>query len=66
MMYELMLMYKDNYMKKEQSTLPRLMQALSIYMEDDSWLYAEIMNCNTGELLATWVNNEDYGVTTAG
>lgn len=66
MLYELTLTYDDGAMKKEQATLPNLMTALGVYLEDDTWTYAEIMSCQTGELLATWANNKDYGVTTIG
>lgn len=66
MMYELTMTYDDGTMKKEQAKLPNLMCALSIYMEDNDWTYAEIMNCQTGELIATWENNPQYGATTIG
>lgn len=66
MMYELTMTYDDGTMKKEQAELPNLMCALSIYMEDNSWIYAEITNLRTGELIATWENDKVYGVTTMG
>lgn len=64
MKYELVLTYKDGTMKKETEELPKLMTALGIYMEDDTWVYAHIMNCQTGELIAIWQNNKEYGVET--
>lgn len=64
MEYELVMTYKDGAMKKETEKLPKLMTALGIYMEDDSWVYVQIMNCQTGELIATWENNSEYGVGT--
>ena len=63
MMYELTMTYDDGTMKQERAKLPNLMSALGIYMEDDNWAYVEIMNCQTGELIATWGNNPQYGVT---
>ena len=61
MKYEMVLTYKDGTMKKETETLPKLMTALGIYMEDDTWVYAHIMNCQTGELIAIWQNHKEYG-----
>lgn len=63
MMYELVLTYDDGAMKKETAKLPNLMSALGIYMEDDSWCYAQITNCQTGEVIAIWENNSEYGAT---
>lgn len=62
MMYELVLTYDDGAMKKETAKLPNIMSALSIYMEDNSWTFAEIMNCQTGEIIATWTNTKN-GIT---
>lgn len=64
MEYELVMTYNDGGMKKETEKLPALMTALGIYMEDNSWTYVQIMNCQTGELIATWENNSEYGVGT--
>lgn len=64
MEYELVMTYNDGGMKKETEKLPALMTALGIYMEDNSWTYVQIMNCQTGELIATWENNSKYGVGT--
>lgn len=63
MKYELVLTYDDGMMKKEQSYLPELMCALAIYMQDDSWRYVQITNCQTGEVIAIWENNSKYGAT---
>lgn len=65
MMYELIMTYDDGMMKKEQATLPAIMSALGIYMEDDSWTFANIRNCATDEIIATWTNSGKYGVTVA-
>lgn len=62
MKYELVMTYNNGAMKKETAKLPELIAALGIYMEDDTWLYAHIMNCQTGELIAIWENNSEYGV----
>ena len=62
MMYELVLTYDDGAMKKETAKLPNIMSALSIYIEDNSWTFAEIKNCQTGEIIATWTNTEN-GIT---
>ena len=59
MMYELVLTYDDGAMKKETAKLPNIMGALSIYMEDNSWTFAKIINCQTGEIIATWTNTEN-------
>lgn len=64
MNYELIMTYKDGAMKKETATLPAIMTALGIYTEDNSWVYIQIMNCQTGEILTTWENSEEYGVGT--
>ena len=61
--YELVLTYTDGTMKKEQATLPNLMYTLGIYFTDPDWLYAEITNAGTGEVIAGWSNASDYGVT---
>lgn len=61
--YELVLTHVDGAMKKEQATLPNLMRVLSIYLTDPDWLYAEITNGGTGEVIACWNNAPDYGVT---
>lgn len=63
MMYELIMTYDDGTLRKEQAKLPDLMTALGIYMEDNSWTYAQIMNCQTGELIARWANVGAYGAT---
>lgn len=62
MMYELVLTYDDGAIKKETAKLPNIMSTLSIYMEDNSWTFAKIMNCQTGEIIATWTNTEN-GIT---
>lgn len=64
MMYQLLMTYDDGTVKKEKANLPSLMAALGIYMEDKSWCFAEITNCQTGEVLAAWMNNPVYGATT--
>ena len=64
--YEMILTYEDGTMKKERATLPAIMAALAIYMEDDTWHYAEITNCLTDDVLAQWVNYRTRGVTSAG
>lgn len=62
MMYQLIMAYDDGSMKKERATLPNIMSALSVYMEDGSWTFTKIMNCQTGEVIATWTNTEN-GIT---
>lgn len=61
--YELLLTYTDGTIKKEQATLPILMRALSIYFNDDDWLYSEIVNRQTGEIICRWSNLAEWGVT---
>ena len=61
--YELLLTYHDGTMKKERATLSILMRALSIYFNDDNWLYAEITNRQTGEIICRWGNLVKWGVT---
>lgn len=52
--YELILTYNDGETKKERATLPAIMGALAIYMDDETWTYAKITNCATGEVIAEW------------
>lgn len=64
--YELILTYEDGTMKEERATLPAIMAALAIYMEDETWNYVEITNCFTGEVIAQWENyRHTWGVTRA-
>ena len=64
--YEMILTYADGTMKKERATLPAIMAALAIYMEDETWHYAEITNCSTDEVIVQWVNYKTRGATRAG
>lgn len=64
MLYELTLNYENGITKKETADLPTLMHCLSYYMEEEPWHTIDIMNCQTGEIIAMWEHNEDYGVTT--
>lgn len=64
MEYELVMTYNNGGMKKETAKLPELMTALGIYVEDNTWTYVQIMNCQTGELIVTWENSKEYGVGT--
>lgn len=62
MLYELTMTYENGITKKERADLPTLMHALSYYIEEEPWNSIEIMNCQTGEIIATWGSNEKYGV----
>lgn len=64
MLYELTMTYENGIKKKEKADLPTLMHCLSYYMEEEPWTYVEIVNAQTGEVIALWENNSDYGVTT--
>jgi len=66
MMYELTMVYENNVRKVERADLPTLMHCLSYYMDEEPWAHIEIMNCQTGEIIAMWEHNDEYGVTTAG
>ena len=63
MKYELILTYDDGMMKKERASLANIMGAMGIYMEDNSWVFAQIMNCTTGEIVAHWTNDPNNGIT---
>lgn len=66
MLYELTLTYENGIVKKEKADLPTLMHCLSYYIDNEPWTLIEIVNCQTGELIAVWTDNPQYGVTTAG
>lgn len=66
MLYELTMVYENNVCKVERADLPTMMHCLSYYMEEEPWTRVEIMNCQTGELIAMWEHNDKYGVTTIG
>lgn len=51
---------------RERADLPTMMHCLSYYMEEEPWTRVEIMNCQTGEVIAMWEHNDKYGVTTIG
>jgi len=64
MLYELTMTYDNGIVKKEKADLPTLMHCLSYYMDEEPWTYVEIVNAQTGEVIAHWGNVPEYGVTT--
>lgn len=66
MLYELTMTYENGITKKERADLPTLMHCLSYYMDEEPWTHIDIMNAQTGEIIACWEQNDEYGVTTAG
>ena len=56
--------FNNGDMIKMTNGLPELMRVLGGIFEISKWCYAEIMNCVTGELIATWRNDTEIGVTT--
>jgi len=64
-MYELTMVYANGVNKVEKADLSTLMHCLSYYMVEEPWAHIEIMNCQTGEIIAAWDYHSEYGVTTA-
>lgn len=67
MMYELMMAYNNGPMLKEKNVLPKLMHKLSYELWfSKEWILIQITNCQTGEVLATWTQDPNNGVTNVG
>jgi len=64
MTYTLTITYDNGKMFKEIGDLPTVMGDWSFKVDTDpNWTYAELVSDQTGEVLAAWRNDPQYGLT---
>ena len=64
MMYHVTLCNGHKTVLSQTADLPTCMYLLSLLMHND-WTFAELTSEQTGEVLAAWQNNSEYGMTSA-
>lgn len=63
MEYTVKVWYEDRVLLEQTANLPTCMQLLSVAL-CAQWTRAHMVSQQTGEVIARWENNSEYGVTT--